>query len=290
MLTAIEIDALLPRATTHKSTGVHKLRVYRENDGGSLYLIVYPSGGKAWEFRYKRAGKAQAVILGVYGTAPGKMGPKAARTERDRRKGSIASGLDPKSEKAINAEAQRDTLAAKQAAREQREAEKARAQVDTARLALTFRVVADAWVADGRADWSARTIEQVVQSLKDHVYPIIGDKPIGTIEPGAILDLIGGLVAAGKVETARRVRQRLDSVFEYAALPNKLPSNPVAIGKREINKRVKPARRANPEGNHPCVPVAEVPQLLCAMRSYVGTNRTSAFSIGVGDCSCCVSR
>lgn len=156
MLTAIEIDALLPRATTHKSTGVHKLRVYRENDGGSLYLIVYPSGGKAWEFRYKRAGKAQAVILGVYGTAPGKMGPKAARTERDRRKGSIASGLDPKSEKAINAEAQRDTLAAKQAAREQREAEKARAQVDTARLALTFRVVADAWVADGRADWPAR--------------------------------------------------------------------------------------------------------------------------------------
>ncbi len=79
------------------------------------------------------------------------------------------------------------------------------------------------------------------------------------------------MLADGKVETARRVRQRLDAVFEYAGLRHKLPSNPVAIAKREINKRVKAARKANPASNFPCVPVAEVPQLMRAMRTYVGT-------------------
>ena len=84
------------------------------------------------------------------------------------------------------------------------------------------------------------------------------------------------MLADGKVETARRVRQRLDAVFEYAGLRHKLPANPVAIAKREINKRVSAARKAHPEKNFPCVPVAEVPQLLRAMRSYVGTPTTRA--------------
>jgi len=73
------------------------------------------------------------------------------------------------------------------------------------------------------------------------------------------------------VETARRVRQRLDAMFEYAGLLHRLPNNPVAVAKREIKRCVKAARRANPEDNFPCVLVAEVPQLLGAMRAYVGT-------------------
>ena len=100
-----------------------------------------------------------------------------------------------------------------------------------------------------RAHWTVRHVEQVEQSLADHVYPVIGDKPVESVEPAAILDLLGGMLADGKVETARRVRQRLDAVFEYAWLRHKLPSNPVVVAKREISKRVKAARKANPEKN-----------------------------------------
>ena len=67
------------------------------------------------------------------------------------------------------------------------------------------------------------------------------------------------------------MRQRLDAVFEYAGLKHKLVANPVAVAKREINKRVRAANKANPAAKFPCVPPTEVPQLLRAMRAYVGT-------------------
>ena len=47
--------------------------------------------------------------------------------------------------------------------------------------------------------------------------------------------------------------------------------NPVAAAKREIGKRIKVASKVHPEKSFPCVPLAEVPNLLRAMRAYVGT-------------------
>ena len=234
-------------------------------------------GAKSWEFRYKRDGsKPKPRIIGPFGTGPGQWAPRAARVERDRLKGLIAAGLDPKTEKKINAEEQREKLAAKKVAAAERKVTQLQAEAEAARQALTVQIVAEAWIADMRPHWTDRHVEQVVQSLADHVYPVIGDKPVESVEPAAVLDLLGGMLADGKVETARRVRQRLDAVFEYAGLRHKLPSNPVVVAKREISKRVKAARKANPEKNFPCVPVAEVPQLLRAMRSYVGTPTTRA--------------
>lgn len=237
-----------------------------------MYIVVRPSGVKSWEFRYKRGGKVQAVGLGIYGNASGRtLGVKAARAERDRLRGVIAKGLDPKTEKKINAEGQRAALAAKQAAAAERRAAKAQAAVERKRETLTFRVVSEAWIAEMRPQWTARHADQVAQSLADLVYPIIGDKPITKVDPADILSLLSEMLASGKVETARRVRQRLDAVFEYACLLHQLSVNPVSTAKRQINKRVRAARKIHPETNFACVPVAEVPQLLRAMRSYIGT-------------------
>ncbi|MDQ2917977.1 MAG: integrase arm-type DNA-binding domain-containing protein [Pseudomonadota bacterium] len=244
------------------------------NDGGSLFVLIRPSGAKSFEFRYKRGGKVQALILESYGGARGDIGLKAARVERDRLKGLIAAGLDPAAQRELATESERAALAAARAAAKARKAEKAQAAAAAGREALTFKTVADAWIADTRSHWTPAHADQVEQSLRDHAYPKLSAKPIGTIEPANILDLLGGMLADGKVETARRVRQRLDAVFEYAGLLHKLSSNPVAAAKREINKRVKAARKSNPEESFPCVPVAEVPQLLRAMRSYVGTTTT----------------
>lgn len=263
MLTQMEIDAALPR-----------VKPYRLNDGGSLFVLVRPSGVKSFEFRYKRSGTVQALILGTYGGGRNELGLKAARAERDRLKVLIAAGKDPAAERTINAESERVAVAAAKASAAERKAAKARSTAEADRQALTLKTVADAWITDSRVHWTARHIEQVEQSLTDHVYPVLGGEPIDSIEPAAVLNLLGGLLADGKVETARRVRQRLDAVFEYAGLRYKLPANPVAAAKREINKRVKAARKANPEQNFACIPVAEVPQLLRAMRAYVGTPTT----------------
>jgi integrase len=248
-LTPLEIKAAQPQA-----------KPYRLADGRSLFVVVHPSGSKSFEYRYRRGGTLRAIVLGGYGD----MGLKEARDERDRLRAMLADGLDPKDQRRIAAEEQRVRLAVVRAASAERKAA-------AKRSATTVKVVAEEWVAQSKAHWTAKHLHQIEQSLRDHVYPDIGNKPVGDIDPANVLDLLGKLLAGGKVETARRVRQRLDAVFEYAGLKHKLPSNPVAVAKREINKRVKAARKTNPEQNFPCVPVTEVSQLLRAMRSYKGT-------------------
>ena len=248
-LTPLKIKAAQPQA-----------KPYRLADGRSLFVVVHPSGSKSFEYRYRRGGTLKAIVLGGCED----MGLREARNERDRLRAMLADGLDPKDQRRIVSEEQRARLAALRAASAERKAA-------AKRSATTVKVVAEEWVAHSKAHWTPKHLHQVQQSLRDHVYPDIGGKPVGDIEPAHVLDLLGKLLADGKVETARRVRQRLDALFEYAGLKHKLPSNPVAVAKREINKRVRAARKTNPEQNFPCVPVAEVPQLLRAMRSYVGT-------------------
>jgi len=251
-LTPLEIKAARP-----------KPKPYRLADGRSLFVVVHPSGSKSFEYRYRRGGMLKAIVLGGCED----MGLKEARDERDRLRAMLADGLDPKDQRRIAAEEQRARLAVVRATSAERKAA-------AKRSATTVKVVAEEWVALSKAHWTPKHFHQVEQSLRDHVYPDIGSKPVGDIEPAHVLDLLGKLLADGKVETARRVRQRLDALFEYAGLKHKLPSNPVAVAKREINKRVRAARKSNPEQNYPCVPVQEVPQLLRAMRSYLGTQVT----------------
>jgi hypothetical protein len=99
--------------------------------------------------------------------------------------------------------------------------------------ALTAHAVADTWVADTRAHCTPKHAEQVEQSFRDDMHPEIGSKPIDSIDPGAVLDLLGKMLAVGKIEAARRVRQRLDAVFEYAGLEHRIVANPVAIASAE---------------------------------------------------------
>jgi integrase-like protein len=95
----------------------------------------------------------------------------------------------------------------------------------------------------------------------------IGDKHPEKVEPAHILDLIGGMLADGKIETARRVRQRLDAVFEHGGLVYGFKANPVALAKRELSKRFKVAQAAHQEEHFPCEPKDDVPQVLRAMRA-----------------------
>lgn len=248
--------------------------IYRLKDSPNLFLVVYPSGRRSWEYRYQREGKSQALILGEYGERKPALGPKAARTRRDEASADRGRGLDPIVANKLNRERQHQALVSARAEREAQRKEKERAQLESDRGAITFKVVAEKWLTVNRAHWSKAHAAQNAQSLTDHVYPKIGTKHPEKIEPAHVLDLIDGMLADGKVETARRVRQRMDAVFEHAGLYYGFKNNPVAMAKREISKRLKVATKANPEEHFPCVPRKEAPQLLRAMREYVGTSVT----------------
>jgi integrase len=89
------------------------------------------------------------------------------------------------------------------------------------------------------------------------------DAPIATIEPAALLDALQPLYQRIP-ETARRIRQRLDAVFDYAVLRKLAPANPAKIIVRELrSKRAKGSFRALPYG--------EVPALVKRLRGLPGT-------------------
>lgn len=245
--------------------------IYRLKDSPNLFFVVYPSGVKSWEYRFQEAGKSKALVLGPYGGRKPALGVKAARARRDEIAAGRNRGLDPILARKIERERQHEELRAARAQRARIDAERAQAQLATERGAITVQTVAEKWIAGNRPHWSTGHAHQCEQSLTDHVYRVIGTRHPESVEPADILDLIDGMLAEGHVETARRVRQRLDAVFEHAGLYYGFKLNPVALAKRELSKRFKIARAANPEERFPAVPVKEIPQLLRAMREYVGT-------------------
>ena len=146
----------------------------------------------------------------------------------------------------------------------------AQARMPTSQL----RKVAEAWLEENASHWTDAYYMQISSVLRDHVYPDLGDRPIESIDPAEVLDVLSKLLKAGKVETARRVRQRLDAIFEHSALRYKTALNPVAVVKREITKRVKAARKFNPQENFPCVSLDDAPQLLQCNELVRGSGRS----------------
>ena len=60
-------------------------------DGGGMFLIVMPRGGKWWRFKYRFNGKENQVSLGVFPT----VSLADARLKRDELRRLLSSGVDP---------------------------------------------------------------------------------------------------------------------------------------------------------------------------------------------------
>ena len=267
-LTEIEARAAAPRA-----------KPYKLFDGGGLYLLVQPDGARYWRMNYRREGRHATAALGVYtGKGAAKVGVSLAEARRRAAelRGLLASGVDPAAHRraeaarlAIEAQALADQVAS------QREAARARRQAEQAGRTLarnTVERVAEQWIAERRVHWSAEHAHQVEQSFRDHVFPKIGARPIAELASGDALDVLSAILAAGKSETARRVKQRMAGVWRFAVLRGLAPADVVSLGASEFTERKRLALKANPRRNFPAVSPAELPELLRAMDAYSGSD------------------
>lgn len=106
-------------------------------DGGGMFLLVNPNGGKYWQIAYRFAGKQKTLSLGVYP----KVSLAEARNRRDDVRKLLIDGTDPSDAQRIGKAAQR---AERQALKEVQLADKAR-KIAAKRFtldnegALTFR-------------------------------------------------------------------------------------------------------------------------------------------------------
>ena len=165
--------------------GDKPLKVFDER---GLFLLVTPSGGKWWRFKYRCNGKEKQLSLGVYPD----VGLKAARKRRDEARERVAAGIDPS---------------------EHRKAVKS-AQAD--RLANSFEVVAREWFEKYSPSWAANHGPRVIRRLERDIFPCIGARPIAELKAPQLLAAVRRIENRGVLETAHRALATCGQVLRYA--------------------------------------------------------------------------
>ena len=198
-------------------------------DGGNLYLQVANVDGKgitkSWVFRFMLDGRARKMGLGSVETYSLAEARERARQARQR----AADGIDP-----IEAR-----LAARDAARK-----------DAAER-ITFKEAAEKYLAAHAAGWrNAKHRQQWRNTLAAYAYPTLATRPVKAIDA----PLVNGAVAeiwTKTPETARRVRQRIETVCQWVR--DGMPLS--AAGK---------ARRTK---HHAAMPWQDMPAFMVDLRS-----------------------
>lgn len=174
---------------------------YKLTDGGGLHLYVSPAGGRLWRVRYEVGGKEKLLSLGPYP----EVSLADARHARDEAKRALRAGKDPGIVKKLSR------------------------ATSVEQSAHTFEKVSREWFALQRSTWSATHAGDVIRSLERDVFPHIGDIGIRDLTAPVILKLLRDIEQRQAVETARRIRQRMSSVFVYAIASGIAEADPAAI-------------------------------------------------------------
>ena len=90
-----------------------------------------------------------------------------------------------------------------------------------------------------RPRWVQRHADDVLGSLERDVFPMLGEFPPGELTPPLILACLRQVESRGAIETASRLRQRIDAVLSYGLSMGLIASNPAP----QVKGALKPVRR-----------------------------------------------
>ena len=173
---------------------------YKLADGGGMFLLVTPSGGKLWRMDYRFNNKRKTISFGAYPAIT----LASARQRREDAKKLLANGVDPGETKKAQKAAQGDQ--------------------DT----NTFEVIAREWHTKFAHTWVASHAQHKLERLEKNVFPWIGNRPIKEITAPDVLAVLRRLESRGILDTAHRVRFECSSIFRYAVATGRTDRDPVA--------------------------------------------------------------
>ena len=175
--------------------------MYRLAAGKGLYLQVMPNGAKYWRLKYRHLKKQPKMIsLGVFP----QVGLAEARTERDRLRQLIGTGIDPST---------------------QRRADRLARELATEN---NFEAVGRAWFAEKKSSWVDSYARGVISRLENNVFPWIGALPITEVTAPQILITMQRIHERGATETAHRTRNYLSEIFRFAIRSGLAERDPAA--------------------------------------------------------------
>lgn len=236
----------MPKLT---ALSVKNAKAGRHADGEGLYLLVKPTGAKAWLLRVQVDSKRRDIGLGSVDTSPratgkGEASPivipilqrKVLTLAEAREKAAMLrvaakSGLDPVAE--------RD--------RERRSIPKFSDAAKAAHLAL-------------KEGWTAKGAQTFINSLENHAFEKIGTIRVDAITAADISSVLMPIWTS-KPDMARKVRQRIGTVLNFAHgkgwRSTEAPGRSVTVG----------LPRQPKGGNYDAMPYGDVPAFVADLRS-----------------------
>lgn len=211
-----------------------KDKPYSLFDGGGLYLLVTPSGGKLWRFKYRFNNKEKKIACGSYP----EISLQDARRKREDARRLLANGVDP------------DAV---------RKAQKIAKTEETE----TFEVIAREWHTKFTPTWSPGHAVTIMSRLERDLFPWIGKRPINQIKAPELLAVLRRVESRGALESAHRIRTIAGQVFRYAVATGRAERDPAADLKGALPQ---PQERHHAAITEP----KEVAPLLRALDGYQG--------------------
>ena len=200
-------------------------RAYKLFDGLGLALVVLPSGVRSWRVFYRHDGKPKTLVLGQFP----EVGLAEARRLRDAARATMRTGDDP--------------MAVRQ--------RKPAASV-TVKQACT-----DYW--RGRQDVTDGYRANALRGLEMHLWPTLGELPIGKVTREALLEALKVMDAKGRHVYVRKIRVWFGQVMAWAVEHKQAEVNVCSL--------IDPRRafgRATVE-HHAALELSEVPALMARL-------------------------
>jgi integrase len=199
----------------------------RHSDGDGLYLIIGTTGSQSWVCRIQKNGKRRDIGLG----SAKKVTLAGARERASRVRSQMEAGIDPVHERLKEAGIP------------------------------TFRESAAKVFAENNRTWrNAKHRAQWFSTLSTYVFPFIGEMSVDKVDGPAVRDVLVKIWLE-KPETARRVRQRILAVIDWA----------VGRGYREMSVPMAAVNRSLPKAkikakHHSALPYPELPSFMAELR------------------------
>lgn len=190
-----------------------KEKPYKLRDGNGLYLLASPNGSKAWRYEYRRPVTGQRNTLS-FGTYP-EITLSRARERLAEARRLLAEGCDPGDHR------------------------KAQRQAHAMRSANSLEVIAREYQAKKSKERTEGTASRAKAWMEQHVFPLIGARPIDEIEVPELLAVLQRMVKRGTIDSANRVRAELSGVFSYAITTGRAKRDPAHDLRHALPKHTK---------------------------------------------------
>jgi len=178
---------IVPLSETQIRKAKPQNKQYKLFDGGGLFMLITPSGGKLWRLKYRFLNKEKLLTFGVYP----EVSLAGAREKRFQAKKKLSEEIDPGEEKKTD-------------------------RALAVESGTSFEVVAREWHNKFTPTWSSSHAHTIIRRLERDVFPWLGSHDIADIRAPELLAVFRRVESRGAQETAHRIKVICGQVFRYA--------------------------------------------------------------------------